>query len=103
MTASAAKASKSTLAGTVKSPKAAAKSRKASERQAITKTLRTIERIQKSLTRARTAIGESAMELTGPVFDQMSQVAGQLDVAVSVTQAEIETQATALARTFIGK
>ena len=70
-------------------------------RKAITKQLRKVEKIERAFATAQSKLQAEIGELQGDVRTQLEQVLGQLGVAVTVTQAEIESQANALARTFV--
>lgn len=75
--------------------------RKANERKAITANLRRVEKIRDTLEKAVTKITDANKDLTGDTQAQVAQVLSQMGLAVTITTAEIDTQAQALARTFV--
>lgn len=77
--------------------------RKSAERKAITVTLRKIEKIRNVLEKASKQVGVETSTLTGDVASQLTAVLEKMNLAVEITTVEIESQANALARTFLTK
>jgi len=75
--------------------------RKGAERKAITANLRKIERIRTALEKASKTIAVEGESLQGETGAQVADVLGKITLAITVTTAEIESQAGALARTFL--
>ncbi len=80
-----------------------AKVRKATVRKSLTKELRALEAIRKAFDRTRRDIEKQTTSLNGDAYNQIADVYQKLGIAVEVTQAHVDTKATELARTFIGK
>ena len=86
----------------VKGVKALARERVIADRKQITKNLRAIEKINRSFERSQITLSAEVAELgAGEFRSQLESVLAQLGVAVEVTRAQAESDAMALARTFI--
>jgi hypothetical protein len=98
-----------TATKTVKTPKATktpsakamARKRTAQERKAIAAQIRSAEKIARSFEKARETLTAEVAKLDGDVKSQLEQVLSQLGVAATIVDAEVESKATALARTFV--
>ena len=77
--------------------------RKGAERKVITANLRKIEKIRTSLEKATAMVSAESATLTGDVGTQLTAVLETMTLAITITTAEIESQANALARTFLAK
>lgn len=88
---------------TPKAPSATAMARKRTmqDRKAITAQIRSAEKIARSFEKARETLAAEVAKLNGDVKTQLEQVLSQLGVAATIVDAEVESQATALARTFV--
>jgi len=75
--------------------------RKGAERKAITANLRKIERIRDALVKASKTIASEGESLTGDTGAQVAEVLGKMNLAITITTSEIESQAVALSRTFL--
>lgn len=86
----------------VKGVKALARERVLAERKAITKNLRSIEKLSRSFEKAQGTLAEEVSVLEAGEFRaQLESVLKTLGVAVEVTRAQAESDAMALARTFM--
>jgi hypothetical protein len=90
-------------AKTVKAPsaKAMARKRTVQERKSITAQIRSAEKIARSFEKARETLTAEVAKLNGDIKTQLEQVLAQLGVAATIVDAEVESQAVALARTFV--
>lgn len=104
MTATAKAAKSATKAAkTVKAPTAAAMARKRviAERKEIVSNVRKIEKIRIALEKAAEVISKNGEDIKGDTGTQIAEILGKINVAVTVTNAAVEAEATALARTFV--
>jgi phage host-nuclease inhibitor protein Gam len=85
----------------VPSAKALARKRTIQERKQIAAQIRSVEKIARSFEKAQTTLAAEVAKLDGDVKEQLEQVLAQIGVAVTIVDAEVESQATALARTFV--
>lgn len=75
--------------------------RKANERKSITANLRKVEKIRTALEKAVKTITTEGESMTGETGNQIAEVLGKMNLAITITTSEIESQANALARTFL--
>lgn len=75
--------------------------RKANERKAITANLRKVERIRAALEKASKVIQAESESLTGETGAQIAEILAKVGIGITITTSEIESQANALARTFM--
>ncbi len=97
----AAKAEKAVKTPKAPSAKAMARKRTATERKALAANLRKIERIRTALEKAAEVIAKNGEDIQGDTGAQIADILGKLNIAVTVTEAAAEAEATALARTFV--
>lgn len=100
MTAKTEKATKTTKRALTASEKSKVV-RKANERKAITANLRKVERIRTALEKASKVIQTEGESLTGETGKQIAEILAKVGIGITITTSEIETQANALARTFL--
>lgn len=100
MTAKTEKATKTTKRA-LTATEASKVTRKANERKAITANLRKFERIRSALEKASKTISTEGESLPGETGTQIAEVLGKMTLAITITTSEIESQASALARTFM--
>lgn len=81
--------------------KNAANVRKSEIRKTITRELRQLETIRKSLERTVVVVTENGANLKGDANSQLADLLRQLNVAVTVVESNVTEKANALARTFI--
>lgn len=88
---------------TAKAPtaKAMARKRTAQERKMHARNLRKIERIRAALEKAAEVIGKNGEGIAGATGDQVADILSKINIAVEVTGAAVESEAAALARTFV--
>lgn len=75
--------------------------RKANERKAITANLRKVEKVRAALEKASKVIQAEGETLTGETGNQIAEILAKIGIGITITTSEIETQANALARTFM--
>lgn len=100
-TEKATKTAKTTTKRALTPTEASKVARKSNERKAITANLRKFERIRSALEKASKTISTEGESLQGDTGAQIAEVLGKMTLAITITTSEIESQATALARTFM--
>lgn len=81
--------------------KAMARKRTVADRKVIAANLRKVEAVRIALEKAANAIAKNGEGITGDTGSQIADILGKINLALVVTEAAVESEATALARTFV--
>lgn len=83
------------------SAKAMARKRTVAGRKAIVANVRKIERVREALEKAAAVIAKNGESITGETGAQIAEILGKINIGLKVTEAAVEAEANALARTFV--